>query len=123
MERILVSFVFIALNLGLHFSFVSYNKFNISKNFKIIFFLFFLVTSLFWIFSENPNFNLIRISISLLGLYLIGILVFKFFHLRYFQRLNIKFRDIIIHIIKFIIMPIYTVFVTAVQILLLFNIL
>lgn len=78
METILISLVYILLNVGLYLIFVVDDRLRINRPIKIIFFIFFLIFSVLWVASDNPDFQLIRVSISLLGLYLLGAVVLLF---------------------------------------------
>lgn len=121
MEKVLISLVYIILNVGLYFVFVLSDKLNIRRVTKIIFFLIFLAVSVFWVASDNPNFQLIRITISLLGLYLLGSLVLLFIS-KYLEQKNAHLHKKIKQVVLFIVLPLYTLFVTTVQALLLFSV-
>ena len=121
METILISLVYILLNTGLYLVFVVDDRLRINRPIKIIFFIFFLIFSILWVASENTDLQLIKISISLLGLYLLGAVVLLFIT-KSFEMKNVLFGEKIKQGILFIILPLYTMFVTTVQILLLYDV-
>jgi hypothetical protein len=122
MEKILIALLFIGLNTGLYLIFVLDEQLRIDKRVKILFFVSLAVVGIFAIVSDSQSLGLIRMSIVLLLLYLIGLGLYKFFFLRYFEQKKMEFPKLIKKIVLFGILPIYTLFVTASQILLVFKI-
>lgn len=123
MEKIVISLVLIALNVGLYLIFLFKDQLNIPKKVGIGFFAFFLIVSIIWATSKNPNFSRVPNPIFLLGIYLLGFLVIRFFfNLRFFKEKNITVHKLIKQFFKFILLPTYTLFVTTGQLLLLYNV-
>jgi hypothetical protein len=118
MEKIMLGLLFIFLNVGLYLVIVLDDRLRIRRNLKMGFFLFFIVIYIVWEIAKLPYLDIMRISISLLGLYLIGAVIMRFI-LKFFQQKNEKVERIIRTIVFFGVMPIYTLMTTIVQILLL----
>ena len=116
----MLSLLFIFLNVGLYLVFVFNDWLKIKKNVRIGFSLFFLVVYIFWEVSKSPHLDLMRISISLLGLYLIGSLVLMLI-LKFFEHRNVRIEKIAKQFVLFILLPTYTLIVTAIQIMFLFK--
>jgi len=113
MEKLLTTLIIVVLNFGLYAVFC----FKTSKTAKKVFSIVFLVTILFFEIVEGQYLDLIRISYLLLGLYLMGYVILKFIIYKFLERNNIGFYGVIRKIIIFFILPLYTLMVTAFQVL------
>jgi hypothetical protein len=122
MERIIISLVFISLNVGLYIVFILSDRLHVSKKVKILFFSVFLVISIIGLALNNPYFVPIRLSISLLLFYVVVFLMYKYFFLKSLEYNKMSFPESIKQIFKFIFLPVFTLFVTTVQMLMLFEI-
>jgi hypothetical protein len=120
MEKIALSVLFIFLNAGIYFLFIFNERLKVSRNIKVSFFLFFLLIYIYSEVSKTLYLDIIRMSIFLLGLYLIGSVALTLI-LKFFAQRNIRISKVIRKIAFFFILPIYTTMVTVVQIVLLFK--
>jgi hypothetical protein len=119
--KIGISLVFVSLNVGLYFVFALRNRFKLRAIFKIAFLSIFILLSIAWGMSDNPDFGLIRISDFLLMNYALGYLGYRYLFVPYFKSRNMEFPNVIRQILIFFLIPFYTVGATTAQILLLFE--
>ena len=116
-----ISLLFVVLNIGMYFSFASGGRLRLKGKSKIAFFGIFILFSVIWTISDNPDLQLIRISIFLAMNYVFGYFGYRYFFLRYFKSKNMEFPKIIKQTLRFFLIPLYTIGATIVQIILLFE--
>lgn len=116
-----ISLVFIVLNVGLYFAFASSDHLRLKGKIKIAFFAIFILLSIVWVVSDNPDLQLIRISDFLLMNYVLGYLGYRYFFLPYFRNRNMEFPQMIRQALAYFLIPLYTIGATVVQIMLLFE--
>jgi hypothetical protein len=119
-EKILISLVLIALNVGLYLTFVLSERLSISRNIILLFYLFFLiVATVSWI-SKGSYLELVQSSIYLLGMHLLALLSFKFFFPMVTFH-NPTYQELLKVFFNYILLPIATLATTVWQVFFLFD--
>ena len=119
MEKILIGLILIALNVGMYLVFVLSERLNISRNFTLSFFLFFLIVAIVSWTSKELYFELMQSSIFLLVAHLLVLLSFKFLLPMVFH--DLSYQEILKGFFNYILLSVATLATTVWQIFLLFE--